>query len=452
MPTRFSGSILSLICFLFLISGCAHPRPSGKSLEELKSYAAERLFQDARESMVQGQYSQAARLFERFLVTYPSSPLHGQAHWWLAKTYHQKGELRLARQHYKQFLASEKGGPYRVQAKTQIKSLEQVLGYSEDKDPEVKGIVVSLKTVTQYGREGLILGTMSDSNRSVLIIRMGCRENPLAFPDSANGRQRQSQAIALKQTIAQVVRWSHKDNIQVYLGVNLRCLGKYQERDKWNDWYFDPERQSLQPSRYFDLFHPNYQTYLLNLLLDLAETKLNGFVFLAEHPMRAGEGFSPSATKKFEKVFRKPIDPEHVFSGRQHSEYWRWVGWKTRERLHVMTHLRARLKRKVPELEFGLEIHGRSVTHPVQALVELTEDWLEATRSDFEFFFVKHPEYRFDNTNETIDRVTNSHGNSPIIEEMITVLGAPKKIWVQIPDSGGHPRKTASHELKHRIL
>ena len=90
---KFLLTFLSLGLFL---SGCFRPPSPEIGLQELRAQAEERLLQDAKLAFVRADYTEAVLLFNRFVRNHPRSIHAAEAQWWLARSYEQSGNLRLA--------------------------------------------------------------------------------------------------------------------------------------------------------------------------------------------------------------------------------------------------------------------------------------------------------------------------------------------------------------------
>jgi len=105
-----------------------------------------------------------------------------------------------------------------------------------------------------------------------------------------------------------------------------------------------------------------------------------------------------------------------------------------------MERLRRALVVHSPNLEFALEVHPESITDPVTALVQYGEDFLEAKRSQFDFYLagpVSPP--------PVMSTTSNSSGTAPgetldraaVVDRMIELIGEPDRVWVAVPLSTG---------------
>ena len=193
----------------------------------------------------------------------------------------------------------------------------------------------------------------------------------------------------------------------------------------------------------------------MNFLVKLANSSVDGIVFLAESPVGTYDGLTPHSLQSFAQSFRVRVSPQALFNNGQNShspkvaspneqngmsfhpqapEFWRWAGWKTRQRLAVLHDLIEQVHQHKPELKFGLEIHSESIKNPLLGLVQYSEDFLEAQRMGFAFFIVTPQSYhdnqidhRLRNSKRLLDETRN------LVDRMVMVTNDSSKIWVTVP-------------------
>jgi len=124
--------------------------------------------------------------------------------------------------------------------------------------------------------------------------------------------------------------------------------------------------------------------------------------------------------------------------------FWKWVGWKSRERLRVMNGFMQSLRLRFPHLQFGIEIHPESLMNPVYALAMFSEDWVETTQATFNFFVARATgsvALRLYSNSTNRAKVPLQLVSRSLVEQMIDYLGTPQKVWVidrKPVDSFGH--------------
>jgi hypothetical protein len=215
----------------------------------------------------------------------------------------------------------------------------------------------------------------------------------------------------------------------------------------------------VKESRFFDIFHPDYQQFLHQFLTRLSEESIDGLVFLDDYPLGVYDGVSPSGLSRFQKAFGVDFDPVRVFqpgfdplrssksSGgstraqevpAEDSVFWRWVGWKARERLNIFEQLIGSLRKRELTVHCGLELHPHGLTDPVRALVDYAQDAMEATRRPFSFFFVR-PEIdrqsAFDQ--QAVIEKLRRISMKAVLTRLLPVLDDPRRVWVSMPAERG---------------
>ena len=442
---------------LLLLGGCSSGSQPGKSLQALKAQAEERLYQDARQSLYTQDYDLAVLLFQRFLQNYPASDSHDKARWWLARTYHQMGNIRLALQQYRVLAQSQGNGPYQKEAGLRVTELISQLGRGYEQFSEVQGLVVSLDALQGLGGREHIHDMLSQDGLNTLIVEIPCRgsQDLISYPVTSSPPD--LSVASIQRTVQEVAGVAHDSRQSVFVSVSLRCLGELEPNQDWHDWSYHPGAREIQPSRHYDVFNLSYQDYLVQILEGLLEAGADGVVFHVTDPLGASEGLSPWAVHLFEQDFGTTLNPRQLFQlqnltdlrrfqeGRYSPDmdaqlysplFWRWAGWKARKRLEVMTTMIQRLKETFPVRQFGLVVHPDSVVDPLTALIRSSEDWVAAAQSRFDVFLVKVPvsplvfTQNGTGSREKLPPILDWHG---VLEQMIATLGDPEKLWVYLP-------------------
>jgi hypothetical protein len=429
-----------------LAGGCSSGPKPGKSLQALKVQAGERLYQDARQSLYTKDYDLAVLLFQRFLQNYPTSDLRDKARWWLARSYQQMGNGRLALQHYRVLAQAQRKGPYHKEAVLRVAELTSQLGRGYDQFQEVKGLVVSLDSFQGVGGLETYRENLSQNGLTTLLVEIPCREShDLISHTVANPVQGWS-ILSIKETLQGILQSAHDNHQTVFISVGLRCLGELEPQPDWQDWSYHPGTREIQPSGHYDLFNLSYQDFLVKTLEGLLEVGVDGVIFHVAAPLGASDGLSPWAVHLFEQDFGATLNPRHLFQLRNLTDlrrfqegryspdldserysplFWRWAGWKARKRLEVMTTLVRRVKEAFPVQQFGLVVHPDSVVDPLTALIRYSEDWVAAAQSRFDVFLVNVPVGPM-----VFTPIMDWQG---VLEQMITALGDPEKLWVYLP-------------------
>ncbi len=453
----------SLAAFL---AGCLKSPSPEVELQELRAQAEERLLQDAKLAFVREDYPEAVLLFHRFVKNHPKSKLAPEAQWWLARSYQQSGNLRLALARFQRLARSSSTHPYRHEARLQANALIEALGI-EAMPSTIKGFSVKFQQLPEGGAASFLIAHNRLRKGSVLLINLGCQlRRPSHSP--SDGHERHEWENYLGQDLEAMVEDAFQAGYAVYLGVSLPCLGHVANRGgvedvpQWHDWVFDPQSNRVRMSPDFSLFSLGYQSAMREMLFEVSRFKVAGIVFQEDRPLGPRGGLSPIAIKRFEAAFDIKLDPTTLFvrgkpvrlSQRRSEDirkrfmppypdvFWKWAGWKSRERLRVMSDLVQTLRGQFPRLTFGLEIHPESLYAPVYALANFSEDWVETAHAPFDFFVARFPE------SLRPGGPGLSHGGAQsdsgvfareLVQRMVDYLKDPQRVWVIRPEQRLRP-------------
>lgn len=461
---KFLLSVLSLTLFL---SGCFKSPSPEVELQELRAQAEERLLQDAKLAFFRSDYPEAVLLFNRFVNNHRTSNLAAEAQWWLARSYHQMGNLRLALARFQRLAQSEKPHPYRHEARLRANDLIDMLGL-ESVASTIKGHLVKFQHLKQQTEFSSQMDATRFRKGGVLLLDLGC---PLKeVPHQSSG------ARVMEDTQGQSEFWDKLDVVikeaaqagqAVYLGVSLPCLGllaldSTERTSQWHEWVFDPQVGRVRVSSYLSLFSSGYQVALQDILSRLSQSNIAGIVFREEVPLGLRDGLSPIARNRFEEVFDVSLNTATLFSHGQPTRisqgaleerpdlsasvypeiFWKWAGWKSRERLRVMKVIVEYLRGQFSHLQFGREIHPESIDDPVYALAHFSEDWVDTAQAPFDFFVTRFPDPSSAGGSSNSIEGFPSYSKDlqqDIVQRMVNYLNDPQKVWVIHPDQEIHP-------------
>jgi len=468
-PMPSSALLKFLLTAVFLtvfLSGCFKSPSPEVELQELRAQAEERLLQDAKLAFIRADYPEAVLLFNRFITTHSTSELAPEAQWWLARSYQQSGNLRLALARFQRLAQASKQHSYRHEARLQANTLIEVLGL-DAVSPSINGFSVKFQHLPQEADASSRIAYTRLRKGAVLLVDLGCPVQRQSV-SHADGLESEGQNFhnELGQDLDTVIEDALHAGQAVYLGVSLPCLGLFApesvgEIPQLHDWSFDPRSQRVGLSPYFSLFSSGYQAALFDVLSELSEFNIAGIVFQEDVPLGFRDGLSPIAVKKFENAFDTTLNPATLFlrgkpvrTSQRPAEdignmtvltypdvFWKWAGWKSRERLRVMKELVHTIRGQFPHLQFGVEIHPESIHHPVYALAHFSEDWVETAQAPFDFFVVRVPDFSLPGFQ------TKSRGRfqsnprmfqQDVIQRMVDYLEDPQKVWVIRPEPRAH--------------
>ena len=436
--------IIITLSALLLLSGCFLAAGPDVGVKALRDQTEKRSLDEAERAFLRADYSTAVRLLNRFLRTHPQSPRSPEARWWLARAYQKTGRLSSAVEHLRVLADTPTWNVYQTDARYRAAQLEERLG----KPMAGKGVLLSLRSVQTPGYVDLALSASREIAGDTILLDVPCRV------DGVPSDSRQSFSF---DAIRSAVEHLHSQEKAVYLGVTLRCLGAFarkSELDNWKDWAYDPLSGTLRRSSHYSLHSGGYQAFFAEWLARFRDLPLTGLVIRSEVPVGLYEGFSPMAVRLFTQEFDVDFDPVRMFNDDQavlatDSEsavhlpavFWKWAGWKARERLRIIRSLVRTLRVRLPHLEFGMTLHLQSVTDPVRGLIHFAEDWIDAARGPFDMFLIK-VEGSDPKAVRSISQ-GSSRGFSETGDQMAAVvkivehLGKPEKIWTILPGRTG---------------
>lgn len=440
-PFPYLRAIVVTLSVSLLLSGCLRFPTPDLGVQALRNQTEKHSLHQAKIAFLQADYSAAVLLLNRFLRNHSQSPRSLEARWWLARAYQEAGKLSSAVEHFR-FLAHAPN-PYQTKAQLRMTQLVDRLGESMT-DGSREGILVSLDSVQTSSDLDSVILTNQEIKGSVILLNVPCGVDGNAL---GNGHP-----FSL-DTVRSVIQHMHAQGIAVYFGVTLRCLGRFAQDQRetlgnWKDWEYDPQSGRLRPSPYYSLNFWRYRVFLVEWISQLRDLPLAGLVLRNEVIEGLYEGFSPLAVETFAQEFDVDFNPARIFneyrpvstidadSGVQlPAVFWKWVGWKARERIRILQDLVQTLHVRLPRLQFGIEVQLQSITDPIQGLVYFAEDWVDIARGPFDMFLVMiegSGPTSFHGTSQDSSRGFSKDWEVPVLH-MVQHLGKPEKIWTLLP-------------------
>jgi hypothetical protein len=428
-----------------------------------------RLFRKAQDHFEARDFTKAVRELTRLVALNPQSDLEEDGHWLLGQSYDQMKDWESAQREYRLLASAPMGQRYQSNA---IQRLQEIQGLLEERKAppnDTQAIRFALNQLP--GVDGFEQGIkkMKQDGVTTLLIDLGCQRTTLN--KSSSKRSEQLPEIGeLQALLRSYVGRSHRAGLLLYVGVNLRCLGHWapSKHQAWRDRMYQVDTGTFQITPWFDLFHPAYQEFLTRFLMRLCKERVDGLVFLSDHPLGLVDGVTQIGVKQFEKQFGVNFQPSRIFykgfnplrsaktsqglsgsagSSAKDSLFWRWAGWKARERLTILERVVDRLRSQYPSVQFGLELHPHALTDPIGALVKYAEDAMDATGRPFSFFFVR-PEIdrrsRF--TEQAVIKKLRRISTKAVLDRLLPVVDDPRRVWVSMPAKDGQrvgPQATA---------
>jgi hypothetical protein len=373
----------------------------------------------------------------------------------LARCYERQGRLSAALRLYER-LALTTGSLYRQDAQERIVALRQRSDLAIRS--EVNGVLTQANSLPSSDKLESWMSGLAGAGITTLILdtcvgqRSTSPGRSLAYPVGVYFRT--TLAPMLRDVLGELTAIAHRHGILVFSTACLDRMDWIEPDLGWNDTHYDTARRTVAPSSHLDLFNPAFREYLNGLLTDLAQSGVDGIVF--RFGSQPTEGFSRYAADAFEREFQIRLDPTTVLrpaapdagarngSGASMSpEYWRWVGWKMRERMKLLESFMQSLRRKMPALQFALEMHAESVTDPVTALVQYSEDLLDVRRSSVQFVLIPV---------SASPQASNTHGGKQnslalLVARARDLLAGLDRLWIIRGGDGHVSRATLPPEV-----
>ncbi len=445
-----------------MLAGCGGPHVRlmpGDEVQEL-------LIQQAQEHFAEGRYEQSVRILRRAVESYPRSPRQAEARWWLARSYEQSGFFKAALAEYRLLAAQPPTSPpqpvnYAPEATKRIAALEQRLGILAKTSQGLVGLQVSPHTLPDAVAIDQWMEGIKQAGITMLLLDAGVKPDAGQEVVSPGVYFKTSWATTVRDIFGYAVPAAHHQGLAVFASVSLRQMNWLDRRLGWNDVLVDRStgRSSVSPG--LDLFHPAYQEYLIGFLADLAATGIDGLLFRAEAASGPQEGFTTYGLRGFERDFSVKLDPATLLfpdpagglaapvrnggSVRLEGmpEYWRWLGWKARETIAVMTELRHAVRQRAPVMQFALEVHREAVSDPMAALFRYGEDLLEAKAARFDFYVTAEgpapASYVTVPPPNSTPAIVRPGGT--FVSRVVELMGEADDIWLAKPLPAGDPAR-----------
>jgi hypothetical protein len=418
-----------------------------------------RLFEEAQGHFEGREYPKTISGLKRLLALRPEGTIEVEGRWLLAQAYDRVGEWEAARNQYRTLVGTGNGHRYQADAKLKLKEIQRLLEQFKMPPLDTQAIRLTLEQLPASGGFDEGIKKMKEDGITTLLIDLGCQGGGFQT-DHKRTSKAPHHLLDLQSLLRSYVERSHRLQLLVYVGVNLRCVGNWHDAPlpEWRDRSYNVKTQAFEDNRFFDIFHPGYQRFLAQFLTRLSEDSVDGLVFLDDYPLGVYDGMSRSGVNRFENTFGVDFDPVRVFrpgfdplsvskpssgstrvqgQAAENSVFWRWVGWKARERLTVFEQLIGQLRQRHLTIHCGLELHPHGLTDPVRALVEYAQDAMEATQRPFSFFFVR-PEIdrqsAFDQ--QAVIEKLRRISTKAVLTRLLPVLDDPRRVWVSVPAEG----------------
>ncbi len=479
---------VSFVILVILLAGCARTqipretpphspstitpstklvRPPSRNVRRIH----EHLLQEGKGHIREQRYSEAIRDLERLLALNPQESMEWQGRWLLGQAYSHTQDWKRAQGQYQAILASPTPNTYQNDAQDKLTEIYKHLPGKALPPRATHAIRLSLEQLPTAEGFDQGLERMKGDGVTALLVDLGCKAKVVRSSQATTAARALSRG-ELRTLLRSYVNRAHRQDISVFLGVNIRCLGHWHENPQeiWRDRTFNVRTRNFEDTDFFDVFHPSYQRFMKSMVFDLSKSEIDGVVFLKDYPMGLNDGVSHVALKTFRKAFGETFDPFTTFSSgfdpigdqkyaakgslrksnsTNQTTFWRWVGWKAREQLSIVESIMRALPQEASSLVFGLELHPHGFTDPVRALLAYSEDSLDAIQRPFGFFFVR-PEIDRTSTFEqpAVTEKLRRISTKAVLKRLLPAVNDPKRIWLSVPSRDGSLLR--SRQVKQR--
>lgn len=363
-------------------------RPPARSTDPSLE-AQTRLLHEAQAHHAQARYTAAVRLLERFISTYPGSPHLAEARWWLARSYEQLGDVDTALVHYRTLAAGATGvreDSYEVRAMRRLEELRRA--------GNRPGAAAAARTALMLSPARLLpLADLEPWMQG--LVRAGVTTLVL---EAVTGDGTTPPGVYFDTGLAPVHRdifglvlpMARRAGLSVFALVPLQRLPWVDSQSDWLNAVYDPAERRMRPSATVDLLNPAVQDRLVGLAADLTQSGVEGVLIRLSEEKGFFAECGAAARKRFAAAFGAAPEPAQLCSVTGRSleampqEFWRWVGWKSQERLRLVERIREAMRQKHPHMVVALEVHPEAVTDPLRALIEYGEDLMSITQRGFD--------------------------------------------------------------------
>ena len=303
--------LVPLVLYLLVFAGCAKPSHRQDRSDELARQTEERILHQARADYQEGHDAKVIEDLNRFLSLHSKSSREKEARWLLAQSYQRSGKYRAALKQYTILSQRIPTGEEQKEVQQRMAELTQHLKEVESQPTAIKSVRVSLTRFSEITQDHETLEKLSEEGVTIVVIDFGCSEKGLSPPQTAVKMSGGASRSQMTSSVAHL----HRYGLRAYAGINLRCLGYLdsQANKQWRDGSYDSVTRKVYLSRYYDLFHPQYQKLMAYEIQMLTASGIHGMVFLAEAPLGMYDGFTRGSVDQFNKTFQTRMTPQTLF-------------------------------------------------------------------------------------------------------------------------------------------
>ena len=380
---RGGGSAVLLFLCLCFISACAHqpvrtptvPPPAPVSHDSPARAAQQQLLQEAHRAFKERRYSIAALFYERFTKVAPDSPHRAEAHWWLGRSYESLGDFPAAMAQYRlvasgSLLQQANKARYEEQALRRLDDLYHLRIAQQSRSATKIAIRLSLEQLPPITQLSAWFKNVAKS-----------RVVAVAVAPATTGREGLGPDL-----LREIVTEAHRHGILLWVVLDLHRGDGMEIKPEWKVTSVERERRADSSTAGVDVSHPEYQSYLEDMMRMLARVGCDGVLLTARSTPGFADEFSMASFQAFASSLEERIGPGELWGKESSSDvnggdrsplYWRWLGWKARNYGQLVTSLHQALRADHYTATLAVEVHQSSLTAPLEGLAEFGEDVVE---------------------------------------------------------------------------
>lgn len=326
-----------------------------------------------REAHLKGDYAQAIRTFQQIIADYPGSPLLHEAQWMLAQSYEAQGNLGAAIDELRSFVLNFPASRYQHEARGRITALEALY---QGRLGSVR--LVGIEATLNASQTALSSWASQGVNTLLVKVSGSMRDDIGAVREGVWFESRL--APVLGNQLRDFVSVARRFGFRVFAQVPVRVLPWSADRSDWLDLRADLKEGRYVSAERMNLWNPNYREFLTALYTEIADTGVDGMVMFDDWLSEPTDELNDRARQGFSDVFQKALAISDLVpdeSGRHQAIYWKWVGWKSRERSLLLKAVMEPVRRNFPDLFWMVVLPIDAVTNPQGALSRYGVDLFE---------------------------------------------------------------------------
>ncbi|MBN1550173.1 family 10 glycosylhydrolase [bacterium] len=245
-----------------------------------------------------------------------------------------------------------------------------------------------------------------------------------------------------------IISIAHKHNISVYAWITTRkCSWILSEHPEWDSLRFDVVARDFKPSDQLDIFNPAVRKRLQTMLMDLADTGIEGILLQDDLVSRQFDDFRTSLWLSFDGQQFNEDSFYTLFSKmNQHSKYlpryYEWNFYKSKAICSFIGEFLGPIKKKHPEIKLAANVYYETVTQPGYARLWLSQDleWMISTPLDT-FAIMAYQRQMTYELDTSLENVLKTLSNAAELLNSSYLMSNNSIFWkIQIEDwsSGNH--------------